>query len=68
MAGWTEKDIDKTDPEAYQGGQIVTATIKAHQQRLEAEKKRKERLEQQRKLLAEQKARREARSKMATGL
>lgn len=59
MAGWTEKDIDLEDPEAYHGGQIVTAGIKAR----ELEKKRKaaakKRLEEQRAMIAQLRNKRE---------
>jgi len=42
--GWTEDDINKDDPEAYHGGGIVTAEIRAREEQEKLKKKRKKRI------------------------
>lgn len=56
--GWTDKDIDLEDPEAYHGGGIVTIEIKGQQLEKERKKKKKKRIEEQRQMLAQLKANR----------
>jgi hypothetical protein len=62
--GWTDKDIDPDDPEAYQGGGIVTSEIKAREEAEKRKKESKKRIEKARRMAAEAKAARQRRSKM----
>jgi len=42
--GWTEDDINPDDPEAYQGGGIVTPELRLREEQEKLKKKRKKRI------------------------